>query len=307
MTRFRIAKADIVVARTSRDTFQSLIDLVKPEDFCRIISPVNQEQHLTRIIGTGTHNDGQFFWIFENMDYKEWKQDLRTLVLSAPPERGLEQAAYYVVRDLQRINAITLPLYFFYRAADRQYCSTWRSLDKHEIPIAISLHTLLCQFIAHLNYSKPRSQSIVTTFLRHLLACRTESEFAEMVTGAPVHDVKPLLEFATLIDLWDAFEKALEVALNVELTDITSHSTPLAEMETPLTEVILPLTLIFDLDNPPIETWSSLLEHMRTLQRHLPTVKLLITNPPTVGDLGLQKDRSEVHIEYDKERKGFVS
>jgi len=301
-------KADIAVAHTNRDAFQSLIDAVKPEDFCGVVEPVDQKQYLDRILGTPTwggipRNDDQFFWIFENMDYKEWKRDLRTLVLSAPPERCLELAACYIVHDLQSINTITSPLYFFYRTTKSRHRLTCRSLGVHEKLIVDLLYTLLCQLIGDPNSSKSRSQSIVTAFLSQLLACRTESEFAEMVTGTPVQDVKQLLDYATLTELWDAFEKAVEVALNVGLSDIAPHTT----LETPLNEAILSLTFIFDLDNPPIETWKSLLEHMRTLQRHLPTVKLLITNPPIVSDLGLRQTQSEVHIEYDKERKGFVS
>jgi hypothetical protein len=120
-----------------------------------------------------------------------------------------------------------------------------------------------------------------------------------MVTGDQVENLKPLLAFATLKDLWDAFEKALEVALNIMLSNIGTHH--------PALPAGISLTLIFDLDDAPIATWRLLLENMRTLQRHLPVVKLLITNPPTAGDLRLEKARSEIHIEYDKERKGFIA
>ncbi|KAA8895136.1 hypothetical protein FN846DRAFT_785447, partial [Sphaerosporella brunnea] len=43
---------------------------------------------------------------------------------------------------------------------------------------------------------------------------------------------------------------------------------------------------------------------MRILQRHFPTVKWLVTNPPTRGTLGLQS--SEVHLEFDKERQACL-
>jgi len=291
----------MTVDQTSGAAFHSLIDSVNPEDFCRIIPPIDQKQHLNRIF-CGAHipeNDGNFFWIFDNIDYKEWMQNLRTLVLSAPPERNLEQGAYYIVRHLQEVDAVTLPLYFFYRAAERRHYLIWESMDKHEQLIAVSLHTLLYQLIGFPNFSKLRSQSIVAAFLNHLLECRIESELAKMVTGDQLENLKPLLAFATLKDLWDAFEKALDVALDIGLSNNGSHH--------PALPAGISLTLIFDLDDAPIATWRLLLENMRTLQRHLPVVKLLITNPPTAGDLGLETARSEIHIEYDKERKGFIA
>jgi len=290
----------MTVGQSNRAAFQSLIDSVNPEDFCRIVAPIDQKQHLDRIFGARTpDDDGNFPWIFDNIDYKEWMQDLRTLVLSAPPERNLEQGAYYIVRHLQEVDAVTLPLYFFYRAAERRHYLTWEAMDNHEQRVAVSLHTLLYQLIGFPNFSKLRSQSIVIAFLNHLLACRIEPELAKMVTGDQVENLKSLLAFASLNDLWDAFEKALDAALNIGLSNIGSHH--------PALPAGISLTLIFDLDDAPIATWRLLLENMRTLQRHLPVVKLLITNPPTAGDLGLEKARSEIHIEYDKERKGFIA
>ncbi|KAF8542081.1 hypothetical protein BDD12DRAFT_803176 [Trichophaea hybrida] len=64
------------------------------------------------------------------------------------------------------------------------------------------------------------------------------------------------------------------------------------------------LTFIFDFGHPTasVETWKAIRRVMATLQQDYSIIRLLVTNPPTTSDLGLQKP-SEVLLECDKERK----
>ena len=303
---FPVVKADIAVAQTNREAWNTLIGGVKSEDFFRHFPPV--QKHLDRLC---THDkDGEFFWIFQNMDYKGWKCNLGTLVLSAPHKHNLEKAACCIIHELQKADAVTVPLHFSCRVAERRHLSAWRFLPQDEQLIAVSLHNFLWQLIDLQDIPKLRQKSILTAFLGQLLSCRDNSELPKVLAGAPEENVKSLMDLATLNDLCDAFEEALKAALDVGLCDISPNSAvPPTVAESQLNQSIQSLTLIFDLDDPPVQTWESLLQHIRTLQRHLSQVKfkLLVINPPMIGDLGLEMSRSEIHIVYDKERQGFIA
>ncbi|KAF8540313.1 hypothetical protein BDD12DRAFT_33818 [Trichophaea hybrida] len=298
------------LARSNRAAFQSVIDSVKSGDISRHFPPVNQKEHVDRLMTACTHDeDGKFFWIFQNIDYKIWKGGSRTLVLSAPPERDLEQAACYIRHELQKFDADTLPLHFFRRAVEQRHCSIWRSVPKQDRLIAVSLYSFVWQLIHLQDSAKVRPQPILSTFLGQLLSCRDDSELDQIpdLVGGSMGKVELLFQLASLDDLLNAFEKALEVALNVRLNAITPRSAaPYTGGGSQPNQQISSLTFIFDLDNPPVNIWKLLLDNIRIVQRHLPAAKLLVTNPPSTTHLGLDISLLEVHIEYDKERKACL-
>jgi hypothetical protein len=256
----------------------------------------DQKDHLDRLMGDcadeTSEKDGELRWIFQDMDYSKWKHDLRTLVLSAPAERSheLTQAAYYIVHELQDIDADTVPLYFFSQAVNGRPLANSKTLKEHEKQIAVSLATLLRQLINVPVFPKAIQNSILRAFLDELRAC-WKNRNTPTARAPGQADPILLMQLATLPELWGAFDKAFGIALrNWPKSDTVGSRNP-------------NLTFIFDLDCPPIETWTALLDSMRTLQRHFPTVKWLVTNPPERGRLELLA--SEVHLEFDKERQGF--
>lgn len=302
-------KADITVAETSRAALETLIGRVKPEEFFRHYSPVDQKRYIDRILDSYPYDkDEKFFWIFQNMDYNEWKLNLRTLVLSAPPERKLEQAACHIISQLRETSTSTVPLYFFFRRAAGCKRPAWKSVGRHEELIANSVHTCLWQLINVPDYPRTGPQAILMAFLNQLLLFRPENELPKVLTDPPVDNLKSLIDLATLGNLWVAFERALETAFEVWTSDIPPECVAQrARTESQRSNGSLHLILVFDLNSQPAETWELLLGYMRTLQQDFPMIKLVVTNAPRRVNLGLEESQSEIHINCDEERQGFIS
>jgi hypothetical protein len=105
---------DAVVDRTDRERIlQSLIHSMSVIDVYSVDQNHYLEKHLK---ARELEQDGRYFWIFRNLDYKKWfdfEADVEVLVLCGSPI--LEHAASYVIQTLRNTGGQANDLlYFFY-------------------------------------------------------------------------------------------------------------------------------------------------------------------------------------------------
>jgi hypothetical protein len=223
-------------------------------------------------------NNGQLFWIFRNIDYRNWSDidtGASTLVLRGSSD--LESAASQIIHKLKDDTTIDLVLHFSYSTTEhirpsqimRNHPCDWRHLS--------CVWTLLIQSIN--GYTPSQQEFLLKEFVHYTL--------------------RPVEENKYLENLWYALAQAL-----MKSGEFDTHCTEPDRQNPPV--VKRKLAVIFDLDNLPISTYELLIEiirgTVRRLRRDFSGVKILIINPPISGDLLL--DESEILIEYDKERQG---
>jgi hypothetical protein len=281
---------------------------VKLEHFHRLF-PQNMEESLSnefQSTGNTSETHRKFFWIVEDLDYKEWTKNSESgiLVLRAPYRCNLEQAARYIVYTLKKIPVATLPLPSIHQPRSESSDGhgfrrpAQSKITDQEWSIAITLLTSLRQLIR--NCKEPsQQQTVLSEFLGidGLLGRFLNDEEPEKARSrSSLEPLKQLLARATLDDLW--------VALNCAFTAY-DHGPDLGmgAQHKPHD-----LVLIFNLDRPSIETWKALLNNvnktLRAVQRHW-SVKVLIIRTKSDRELELQQEHSEIIIDYDKERKGI--
>jgi len=249
---------------------------------------VDQNNYIEKLSKTGEpEKDGRFFWIFHSLDYEMWsKHELNVLVFHGSPI--LECAASHIVRTLQDSKANDLLLYFFYNSAKSSYATMSRNL--------VAVCTILNQVLE----SCPSSQQpyLLELFLRKTLATLANWELTKVGADNPKESFKKLLDISTLKNLWNSLEQVLSKAeLHCQNIDLETSRRSRRK-----------LTFVLDLDNLTVETGRELMDIIRpmmaTLRREYSTVRLLVTNPPSTGNLGLQKP-SELLLDYDTERQGL--
>jgi hypothetical protein len=250
---------------------------------------VDQNQYIEKLSNTGEpEKDGRFFWIFHNLDYKMWsKHKLNALVFRGSPI--LECAASHVTRTLQDSEANDLLLYFFYSSVKSPSAAIWRNL--------VAVRTILTQVLQ--SCPSAQQQYLLESYLTKTLAPLANWELAK-VGADPKESFKKLLHVSSLKNLWDALGQVLSEA-ELHCQNIELETSPRNRRK---------LTFIFDLDNLTEETGRELMDIIRPmmarLRREYSTVRLLVTNPPPTGDLGLQKP-SELLLDHDIERQGLYS
>jgi len=284
-SNFQLAGTDAMLAQTSREKIlRPLLSAARvADDFF-----VDQNHYIEILSKTGEpEKDGRFFWIFHSLDYEMWsKHELDVLVFRGSPI--LECAASHIVRTLQDSEANNLLLYFFYSSAKSSNSTIWRNL--------VAACTILNQVLD----SCPSSQQqyLLESFLTKTLATLDDWELTKVGADDPKESFKKLLHISTLKSLWDALEQIISEA------ELHSRSIDLETSRRSRRK----LTFILDLDNQTVETGRELMDIIRpmmaTLRREYSTVRLLVTNPPSTGDLGLQKP-SELLLDYDTERQGL--
>jgi hypothetical protein len=138
---------------------QSAIDNVDLDRFLPMLSVVDQEKHQSTIPSLN-YDQPKSFWIFRNMDFRQWSTAScpQVLWLSGPPECDIHQVSSYIVDQEKNRASKTqyFVLYFF--------CST---AARKEPIIVIFIHTLLDQIIR----CSPENKRIlvVRRFLHSLL------------------------------------------------------------------------------------------------------------------------------------------
>lgn len=256
---------------------QSTIDSMNLDRFLGMLSAVDQEKHKSTILSLDCEQPN-FYWIFRNMDFKQWHSAScsQVLWLSGPRQCSIHQVSSYIV-DLMKNEASETQhsvLYFFCSTASRENSIT-----------TAFVHTLLYQVVCCSSLDK--SISVVRNFLHTLVEAilRREptskpepSHFKE--EDSPDTTIKKILD-APIDELWHALKTILADEQKRELSIVIDG---LDKVEYQKVEFIKGVR--------------ELITHLlkRTLK-----VKALLTSRP-------QAEIKEVfdglpYIEYDKERK----
>jgi hypothetical protein len=222
----------------------------------------------------------RFYWIFKNMDYHQWfAGDSKVLLLSGPADCTLDRVSSHISGLMEKGSfgkgRIVLNLFSPGRA---QYPGPTAT---------IFAHTLLHQLITSTSVSGRARVSTASDFLSHLLGSIENLElvdrFEEIGEDDTLTVIEELLDFPDKI-LFKALEGFLETQEDLGIVVNVSDNVRGRE--------------------------SDFLTAVSTFVGHLsetPGIKVLLTCGPmddsgkTLGGLDCIK------IQYDKERKGFVS
>jgi hypothetical protein len=259
---------------------RSAIDTVNLELFLPMLSPVDQEKHKSKIPSLNC-DQPEFFWIFRNIDFKQWdtSSSSQVLWLSGPPKCSIHQVASYIVDQknggLEKQNIV---LYFF--------CST--AITENRI-VVVFVHTLLCQLVSGSQINK--KTSIIREFLHGLLG-----EFLKH-NGASKWKRRGFKEEDSLDGkikkILDAPASELLAALGTVLG---------GGQQQQLLVVIDGLDKAGHQKDELIRGGRAFIEHLQKSTSH---VKALLTSLPQTEIKELLNGLP--CIEYDKERKGLAS
>jgi len=297
-SNLRVAENNVVEEHTCGKTVLQLLLYSMRENYDYFL---DQNQYIRNFPNLGElEQDSRYFWIFSNLDYKWWSkldENVKVLMLCGSPT--LEDSVSQVVRTLQKNDATNLLLYFFFRST-RHAERPPKPLNAADWQNLVFVYTLLREVMDY--YPPPQQQSLFKTFLTEILAHMDDTKLGKLPHNA-TEAFKMLLCLSTVQNLWDALEQVLRKAADLyEQTIVLEHPDATRNKRN--------LTFIFDLGIAPIETVRTWINHVRRTMANLGgdylTVRLLITKPPSIGDLGLQQP-SENLLEYDKERQGLCS
>lgn len=246
--------------------------------FLPMLSVVDQEKHQSAIPSLN-YDQPKWFWIFRNMDFRQWDAAScpQVLWLSGPPECDIHQVSSYIVDQEKNRTSKTqyFVLYFF--------CST---AARKEPIIIIFIHTLLDQIVR----CSPANERIL--IVRRFLHSLLEGAFKDGRTpnwesrgfnekDSPDTNIKKILN-APANELWAALEAVLGDEEQRGLSVIVDG---LDKVEHQRGELI-----------------GGVCAFVKHLQQRTSRVKILLTSRPLaeIKDLfdGLPC------IEHDRERKG---
>lgn len=254
---------------------RSAIDSVDMDLILPMLSVVDQGRH-KYTIPCLDHDRPEFYWIFRNLDFKQWNNPRcsQVLWLSGPPERNIDQVSSYIV-DLEEKTALKtehIVLYFF--------CS---SVSTNESIVDVFFHTLLYEIVRYL----PMNEK--TTVVKSFLLTLHEQAFKTATSPSwktrqlneedpPDKKIKKLLKAPTN-QLCAALEAALGYLHKREISIIVDG-----------------------LDKKKIELIMGVRAFIKCLQQRTPKAKILLTSR---AQAEIKEVLSEFPcIEYDKERKG---
>ena len=245
------------------------IDSVNPDQFLKTLSA----DHMPTIPYLDC-DQPKFYWIFRNMDFRQWNNAsyFQVLWLSGPPECSIHQVSSYVVNKAT-LKPECCVLYFFCSAAAREKSVVSRFIQ-----------TLLYQIICCSPVDK--KISIVRKILHILVDGIFKREGAYNVEltnfeGSP--DIRlsgvvdgPTDELWTALEAVLADEQARELLIVVDGLDKVLHEKQ--------------------------EFISAVRAFVGHLQQRISKVKILLTSQPS-NEIKNEFDEFP-SIEYDKERKG---
>jgi hypothetical protein len=250
---------------------RSVIDSVGLNLILPMLLVVDQGKHKSTIPCLD-HDRPEFYWIFRNLDFKQWSDaSSQVLWLSGPPACSIHKVSSYVV-DLENraLKTQRSVLYFF--------CETAR--EEESIVVAFA-HTLLSQTI----YYSPMDKKILMarvflhTLVEKIFERKEPLQFEN--EGAPDTKIKKILGASLPNELWAALkavldEQELELLIIVDGLDKVKHQRG--------------------------EFINEVREFIEDLLERKPKVKALLTSRPQVE---IKKVLDGLPcIEYDKERKG---
>ncbi|KAF8539940.1 hypothetical protein BDD12DRAFT_881439 [Trichophaea hybrida] len=148
-----------------------ILELIGPQTeksvFLSLLPPIiNQDEHISPV----NPNDPKLYWIFQDIDYKDWVStgSSQVLWIFGPPDRGITEVASHFV-GITKGNASGAVFYFF--------CSM---LEK-ETSVATTFTTSVLHHILN-SSGDNQARSIITTFLStllHMILKRDQRHFLE--------------------------------------------------------------------------------------------------------------------------------
>jgi ankyrin repeat domain-containing protein 50 len=260
----------------------SAINSVNPDQFLQILSTGDEAR--TPITPPLNCDHPRFYWIFRNMDFKQWDTAdcSQVLWLCGPPECSIHQASLYIV-DLAKKKTLETQhtvLHFF--------CPT---LFRQQSIIITFVHALLYQIVSGSPIDK--KISIIRGVLRILIEATLEKERAYDKESCFQEEdsldttVKKILDNSTDNGLWGALKAALALAdePNRELSIVVDG---LDKVEHQRSEFVKGIHILI----------------LYLLER-ISIVKALLTSRPQ-AEIKEAFNRIPC-IEYDKERKGSAT
>lgn len=244
----------------------SAIENVNPDRFLQGLSAVDQEKHKSKIPSL---EQPKFNWIFENIDFKQWRSaDSHVLWLFGPPTCRIYQAVSHIVDQAKADSASQNALLYI-------FCRTVTNAAHVGTGfVRVLLHQLVSNLLA------PKKKSVITVFLHTLLDAVIRKKDTDLDPKLwPVEDItKQLLDVTRSSEHWDALMAALKIE----------------ERE---------LVLIIDgLDNCGHELTRKICAFVSQLQGR---VKVLLTSRPQ-NEIKAMVEEGVLSIEYDKERQGTI-
>lgn len=243
------------------------IDSVNPDRFLQRLSAIDQEKHKSKIPSLELP---KFNWIFENIDFKQWKStNGHVLWLSGPPTCRIDQAVSHIVDQAKADSGSQNALLYIFCRTVANATSVGTGF------VRVLLHQLVS------NLLPPKKKSVITVFLHDLLDAVISKKDTDLDSKLwPVQDItKQLLCVTRSSEHWEALMAALKIE----------------ERE---------LVLIIDgLDDCRHELTREICAFVSQLRGR---VKALLTSRPQNVIKVMVEEEGVLSIEYDKERQGTI-
>ncbi|KAF8247690.1 hypothetical protein K440DRAFT_643546 [Wilcoxina mikolae CBS 423.85] len=247
---------------------------VNLEQFLQALSAIDQQQHIDTLLPRRLdHDHPKYYWIFQNMDFKQWTSaSSQVLWLSGPSECHLEHVSWHLsnlAKKQEAQKARSLVLYFF--------CSTLsgkRSISS----TAEFVHTLLAQIIRSL--PPPDGISVINVFLNILLKEISRKEPSSTRRLPPMPTLEEIIKESSGNELLEALSIAIGGEENLRLYIAIDG-----------------LERVNSLGVEFVKGVRSFITYLQGIHN----VKVLLTSHP--GDDIKSALEGVLSIEYDKERK----
>ena len=274
-------EADIHQGQVTTHILHSVVEKADPDQLLRYLPAVDQMDYKshTQPTGWGRQHQPKFYWIFKNIDFKQWyyTNDPMALWVSGPAECHISDASSCIVDLVKGKGSQTqhLVLYFFCSPAKAPISITF---------VSAIIHQLLC----HLPELKGK---VTTVFLRTLLGTilggepLSDPERSRFETNDSADAIVEKILKPSTSGYWGALREAMDIEREKELSLIIDG---LDKIEHQKSEFIQELcALIENLGKRPSPT------RILLTSRPQPDIKEILGHLPS--------------IEYDRERKGLVS
>jgi hypothetical protein len=244
------------------------------------LSVFDQDKHRSTICDFD-RDEPNYFWIAKNLDFVRWESDndLRALLLSAPPGHGTTEVCSHFIdiakgKDSQADGPV---LYFFCSSAPKVRRLTYLT------------HTLLHQIVCCSNTGK--SNSIAVAFLSTLVDGHFHRRSPDFSENDPQETI-----VKKVLDNREALAKA-EKTMVKKVLDAPDNELIEALAEALKKAGIRKLSIIVDGLWEGVDDW-----FVRFIMHAAPQLKALLTSRPN----SLQNIPDGILcIEYDKERQGL--
>ncbi|KAF8532761.1 hypothetical protein BDD12DRAFT_785326, partial [Trichophaea hybrida] len=208
-------------SRRHNKILKSLGPLTEKSAFLGLLPPMtNQDERISKIAPI-QHNDPKLYWIFQDIDFKDWESTNRSQVLwlFGPPDRGItEVSSHFVSLAKQKASQTEGAVFYFFCSMlemERSVATIFTNSvlrhilngsgdDQAKKIVSTFLSTLLDKVLER-DKSRFRKEDSSTTTAKKILDA-SDSELLEALTKA-VDEVKEIQETSIIIDRIDILRK----------------------------------------------------------------------------------------------------